>query len=105
MKKSIKDLFNPIHRFFKINFEERITSDLELNLYESKRSYIKAIQEKQYWDSQLEYHKLRLNTLTEMLSTQKGEANVKKFDIITTVNPYASESRITNSVGNRLLNS
>lgn len=104
MKKSIKDIFNPIHRFFKIDFEGRITRDIELSLYESKRSYIQAIQEKQYWDSQLEYHKLRLNTLTEMLSTQKGEANVNKFDIITTVNPYALESRVKDSITSRLPN-
>jgi hypothetical protein len=100
----IREIFNPIHRFFSINFEKRITSDLELSLYESKRSYVQALGQKQYWDSQVEYHKLRLNTLTEMFSTQKGETNVKKFDIITTINPYASQSRISDPVGSRVLN-
>ena len=101
----LRELFNPIHRFFKIDFDGRIKSEIELDLYETKKKYIQAVQEKQYWDSQLEYHKLRLNTLTEMFSTEKGESNVKKFDIITTISPYASESRVSDTVGSRLPNS
>ena len=71
------NIFDPIMAMFKIDYEKRLSNMLELDLYEARKHYIKAIQHKQNADTELVYAETRVRTLTELLAKQKEIENGK----------------------------
>lgn len=75
--KKISHIFDPLMAMFKIDYDKRLVDMLQLDLYEAKKVYIKAIQMKQHSDTQLVHAETRVNTLTELLAKQKETGNAK----------------------------
>lgn len=77
----MKNFFNPLAGLFRVNYKHRLESSVELQVFEAKRKYIEVAQSKQFYDSELEYHKNRLNMLVEMLNKLKGPEDEKNSSI------------------------
>lgn len=75
--KKISHIFDPLMAMFKIDYDKRLVGMLQLDLYEAKKVYFKAIQMKQHSDTQLVHAETRVNTLTELLAKQKVTGYVK----------------------------
>lgn len=75
--KSISHIFDPLMSLFKIDYEKRLTAMLEIDLYEARKHYIKAIQAKQHSDTTLVHAETRVRTLTDLLNKQKEIGNDK----------------------------
>lgn len=82
--KKISHIFDPLMAMFKIDYEKRLTNMLQLDLYEARKVYFKAIQMKQHSDTQLVHAETRVNTLTELLNKQK-EAENAEISLSTTI--------------------
>ena len=87
--KKISHIFDPLMSMFKIDYDKRLTSMIQLDLYEAKKVYVKAIQMKQHSDTQLVHAETRVNTLTQLLAKQKEAENAKNslsttIDVATT---------------------
>lgn len=81
----MKNIFTPFAKFFKIDFNERLNRTVELDLYQAKLDFIKATQNKQYWDANLKYHVGRVEALVELASKMKGSEDAENSSI-TTIN-------------------
>lgn len=77
----MKKFFNPLAGLFRINYKHRLETSVELQVFEAKRKYIEVAQTKQFYDTELEYHKNRLNMLVEMLNKLKGPEDAKDSSI------------------------
>lgn len=75
--KSITHIFDPLMAMFRIDYEKRLTAMLQLDLYEARRVYFKAVQVKQRYDTELTHAETRVDTLTELLKKQKETENGK----------------------------
>jgi hypothetical protein len=93
--KSITHIFDPLMAMFKIDYEKRLTNMLQLDLYEARKVYFKAVQIKQRYDTELTHAETRVNTLTELLNKQKETENGKNSlsPTITVTSTYASGVR------------
>lgn len=82
--KSIKHIFDPLVSLFKIDYEGRLTAMLQMDLYEARKTYFKAVQAKQRYDTELTHAETRVNTLAELLAKQKETEN-EKTSLSTTI--------------------
>ena len=87
--------YNPLAGLFKVDYQHRLESSLEQEIFEAKKTYIEVAQKKQLYDVEIVYQANRLNMLVEMLAKLKGPEDAKNSSItsvnVNTINIIATK--------------